>query len=300
MINQEFLNIIENTDRTPIFVDLNNLFYRYYYTFSPDKFRTTTDLYSGHLFGLCQTLITLDKLKYEVFLCEDSKCTWRKKINESYKANRKDKTLDFWVDYNVTHDLISNLNHTHCLKSRGFEADDVMYSAAKHCSNLGKDCLIFTTDKDLLQAIDEHINVVHKVSLVEFDIISDKSTYYTSKFPVPPNKLPLYRAFKGDSSDNISPVIKRFPKELMLSIIDYVYENNNLKGFKIVKKSYKHWIDDLVVNWDKLMDNYKLMKLDIIPIELVPKSKCNSHLYVCKRYELFNFMNYCSTLMHNI
>ena len=82
MINSDFYNIIMKKERTPIFVDINNLLYRSYYVFSPDKFKSKQGLPNGHLFGLCQNLRTMDKLGYEIFLCEDSPCNWRKELNE--------------------------------------------------------------------------------------------------------------------------------------------------------------------------------------------------------------------------
>lgn len=56
MIDNSFYEIIKNTDRKPIFVDLNNLLYRNFYVFSPDKFKTRQGIPNGHLFGICQNL----------------------------------------------------------------------------------------------------------------------------------------------------------------------------------------------------------------------------------------------------
>jgi 5'-3' exonuclease len=298
-MNKEFESIIKGTNRTPVFVDLNNILYRYFYTFGPDKFKSRSGVYNGHLFGLCQILRTLDKLNYEVFLCEDSSCTWRKQLNENYKSNRnlKENNTEFWKDYPIIRDLISNLEHTHSLRSEGYEADDLMFTGAKLCSMLNINSYIFSTDKDLLQALDTHIKILHKVTLTENEEIDENSDYYTSKFPVAPKKLPLYRAFKGDPSDNIEAPIKRFPKDLILSIIDYLCDNNGvIAGYVPEKISHIKWIKQLCDNWDKYISNYKLMKLNIIDFEVLEKSKRGSYIKVCQDYDLFQFLKYCSEL----
>ena len=287
-------DILKNTDRTPIFCDLNNLLYRAFYVFTPDRFKTKQGIPNGHLFGLCQNIKTMNNLNYEIFLCEDSHSVFRKNINEDYKSNREpsENNTQFWKEYSKIHDLISNLPHANCIKSEGYEADDVMYTAAKMCSSLGKKCFIFTTDKDLLQALDENITIVHKVTMKENEEVRYKSDEYYDKFPVEPDKLPLYRAFKGDGSDNIEPLVKRLPKDLIIDLVDYLYDNHKLAGFECSKKSHEKWLKEVINNWDRFLSNYRIMRLKPIDIELVEKSNQNSYIQICNEYELNSFLSY--------
>lgn len=297
---EELLTILQNTKRKPIFVDLNNILYRSYYVFSPDKFKSKQGIPNGHLFGLCQNIRTMDKLEYEIFLCEDSPCSFRKNLNEDYKANRNpsEKGIEFWKDYPKIKDLVSDLEHVHNLYAEGYEADDVMYSAAKLCSSLNKECYIFTMDKDLLQALDKNITIVHKVTLKENEEIKYESQEYYDKFPVTSSKLPLYRAFKGDSSDNLEPPVKRLPKDLIIDLVDYLSEHSKLEGYKIKKKSHEKWIKQLIENWSSFISNYKVMKLNQIDISIRPKSDKGSYMLVCDAYDLFQFKYY--VYQHNI
>lgn len=291
----EFTKIIKNTERKPIFVDVNNLLYRNYYVFSPDKFKSKQGLPNGHLFGFCQNLRTMDKLNYEIFLCEDSVCDWRAELNEDYKSNRE--SLGFWKDYPKIRDLISNLDHAHSLQSTHFEADDIMYSAAKICSQLGKDCYIFTMDKDLLQALDEHITIVRKVTLKENEEIRYNSEEYNNLFPVEPSKLSIYRAFKGDSSDNLDTPVKRLPKDLILSLVDYLYSNNGtLNGFKVSKKSHEKWLKEITKNWSKVINNYRAMNLVPVDFNVLTKSPKDSYIKICNDYDLFQFLKYINEI----
>ena len=241
-----------------------------YYVFSPDKFKTKQGLPNGHLFGLCQNIRTMDKLGYEIFLCEDSKCEWRRELNEDYKANRQPSEggTEFWKDYPKIRDLISNMSHAHSLASSGFEADDIMYSAAKICSRNNIKCKVFTMDKDLLQALDENIDIVHKVTLKENEEIKYDSPEYWEKFPVKPELLPYFRAFKGDSSDNLIAPVKRFPKDLAIELSQYLKDNGSLKDYNITNVLYHNNCRCAIqnkaitaLNFDKTLCSIKNMSL---------------------------------------
>lgn len=293
-MNNDFLNIIKNTDRKPIFCDLNNLLYRASFVFPPEKFKSSQGLPSGHLFGLCQNIRTMDKLGYEIFLCEDSNCEWRQQLNEEYKSQRESK--QFWKDFDKIRDLLSDLPHAHTLYSEGYEADDVMYSAAKICSQNNIDCYVFTTDKDLLQSLDEHVTIVHKVTLKENEEIKYGSPEYTEKFPIEPNKLVIYRAFKGDSSDNLEAPVKRLPKDLILDLVDYLYLEGSLAGYTVKKKSHEKWVKELANNWQQYLTNYRMMRLNIIDFEMPEKSPKGAYLKVCYDYDLFQFSKYINEI----
>ena len=295
----DFLNLVSNSGRTPIFIDLNNLLFRYYYVFSPDRFKTPQGLPNGHLFGLCQTLKTLDRLGYISFICEDSNSSFRHKLNENYKANR-DGNVSFYKDFERIRCLISDLPNTYTLVANGYEADDVMYSAAKLCSKNNIQSLVFTMDKDLLQVLDKNTSVVHKVSLSEMEVICYNSNEYNDLFPVEPVKLPIYRAFKGDKSDNLEIPVKRLPKDLMLDLIDYLYENNSLSGYSIKKESHKKWIKQLIDNWNEFLNNYKIMKLSPIEFNVLDKFPSGSYINVCKEYNLLQFKDYIENIKKEV
>ena len=293
-MNEDFIHIVKNTDRIPIFVDLNNLLYRAYYVFTPDRFKSKQGLPNGHLFGLCQNIRTMDKLGYEIFLCEDSPCNWRKELNEDYKATREPSengTL-FWKDYPKIRDLISDLPHVHSIYANNAEADDLMYSGAKICSKLGIKCMIFSADKDLMQALDDNIKIVHKVTLSGNEEVIYPSEEYNEKFPVSPEKLPIYRAFKGDASDNLNSPVKILPKDFILDLVDYLDTNGNLSNYKVKKESHKKWLKQLVDNWNSFLNNYKVMKLKVIDFEFRHKSPKGSYIEICKNYDLFQFLKY--------
>lgn len=293
----QFNQIISNGKHN-VFVDISWVMYRSYYVFSPDKFKTSQGIPNGHLFGLVQLLKTLIKLDCNIFLCEEGKYNFRKTLSEGYKANRQpsENQTEFWKDYPKIHSLISDLDNVYCLYNENYESDDLLFSAAKICSNNGIKCLIHTADKDLYQALDENISILKKVTLHSSEIIDKDSDEYKDKFPVEPEKLPYYRAFKGDPSDNLEQPVKRLPKDLILDLVDYLYEHNTLKGYIPKKKFHTKWMLQLVENWNDYLTNYKLMKLNIIPFLIVQKNKKGSYKEVCDYYELNQFKDFVDKL----
>lgn len=296
----QFEKIIKN-GKTNVFVDISWVMYRSYYVFSPDKFKTSQGIPNGHLFGLVQLLRTLVKLDCNIFLCEEGKYNFRKSLSEDYKANRQpsENQTEFWKDYPKIHKLISDLDDVYCLYNENYESDDILFSAAKICSMNGIKALIHTVDKDLYQALDENISILKKVTLHSSEILDKDSDEYKEKFPVEPNKLPYYRAFKGDPSDNLEQPVKRLPKDLTLDLVDYLYKNNSLKGYIPKKKSHEKWIKQLIENWDSYISNYKLMKLNIVQFLIVQKNIKGSYEEVCDYYELNQFKDFVKKLHSN-
>ena len=87
-------------------------------------------------------------------------------------------------------------------KQAGFEADDLMASAALAEVARGGSCLLFTTDKDSYQLVSESITVLSaKRGSRELDRIGPHEV--VERFGVLPEQVPCFKALAGDSSDKI-------------------------------------------------------------------------------------------------
>lgn len=292
-------NILDKSDKIPIFIDLSNILYRSMFVFKPDRFKAPNGEPNGHLFGLCQLLRTCNKKGYIIFLCADSKCEWRQNLNENYKSNRDSsiRTVDFYQQYDIINGLLSDLPDSYFLYYEDTEADDIMFTCSKICSDMKRENLILSSDKDVLQALDEYTTIVHKVMLNENEEIKYKSEEYNKLFPVEPSKLPYYRALKGDKSDNLKPIVERLPKDLILDLVEWLSINHEpLKNYEIKKESHKKWIDKLQNNWEQFGINYCLMRLS--PVDFRIKYKANPGTYekLCEEYGLYQYWSYINSL----
>lgn len=114
---------------------------------------------------------------------------------------------------------------------QGWEADDVIGTVGRICSNNAWQCVIVTGDRDSLQLIDEHVHV----KLVISKPGQTNTTLYTpevfrEEYGFEPKKLIDLKALMGDSSDNIPGVAGVGPKtakELLAKFgsLDGIYAN---------------------------------------------------------------------------
>lgn len=181
-----------------------------------------------------------------------------------------------------------------------------MFSASKICTKNKIPCYILSTDKDLCQALSEYTTIAHKfIAAGPQEIVTSSCEYYKKNFGVtPPIFLPLYRAFKGDASDNLEAPVKRFPKDLIQEFIEecrvnFPDGNINLAEMilkhNITKKSHEKWLSELKDKntFTKLFNNFKVMRLVEIPVHEEDKALVdNAFNIITERYELWSFRKF--------
>lgn len=89
----------------------------------------------------------------------------------------------------------------------GWEADDILGTVGRCCTEQGWDCVIVTGDRDSLQLVDEHVSVKLIISRPG----NTTATLYTpavfrEEYGFAPARLIDLKALMGDSSDNIPGV----------------------------------------------------------------------------------------------
>lgn len=132
--------------------------------------------------------------------------TFRHLKYEGYKANRHGMPEELAQQMPVMKDVLRAMNIP-IYECQGWEADDVIGTAAKVCSQQGWECVIVTGDRDSLQLIDENVHV----KLVISKPGQTTATLYTEElfreeYGFEPKKLIDLKALMGDSSDNIPGV----------------------------------------------------------------------------------------------
>ena len=197
--------------------------------------------YTNAIFGF---LNILDRMRQEEQ--PDALCvafdlhgpTFRHEKYDQYKATRHGMPEELAQQMPVMKDVLRAMNIP-IYACQGWEADDVIGTVAKRCSEGGWDCVVVTGDRDSLQLVDEHVTV----KLVATKGGQTSSTNYTpavfrEEYGFEPIRLIDLKALMGDSSDNIPGVAGVGPKtatELLLKYgdLDGVYANltpQNMKG----------------------------------------------------------------------
>lgn len=184
-----------------VLIDGNALLYRSYYAI---RFLTNSDGFpTNAIYGF---IMTLKKLMDQ----QDPDClgivfdtkgpTERHKIYAEYKAHRKPMPEDLIVQIPPLKKVIKAMNIPTFEKS-GHEADDILGTFAHAASKEDIQTVIVTTDKDLLQMVDQNTSVYNLTKDITLDEKGVKE-----HFGVFPSQIIDVLALWGDSSDNIPGV----------------------------------------------------------------------------------------------
>jgi DNA polymerase-1 len=134
--------------------------------------------------------------EYMAAIFESGK-TFREEEYAEYKANRTEMPPDLGEQIPYIRRLLEAMRIP-VLQYAGFEADDVIGAMARRASE-DFDVVIVSSDKDMLQLVDER---VHMFNPVKEDVWYDPAA--TEEFMgVKPNQVADLLALKGDSIDNI-------------------------------------------------------------------------------------------------
>src|ERR1700691_3491629 len=161
--------------------------------------RTTTGLSTEAVYifhNMVRKLRTSYSPEYIAAIFESGK-TFREEAYAGYKANRTEMPPDLGEQIPYIRRLLEAMRIP-VLQYAGFEADDVIGAMARRAS-VDFDVVIVSSDKDMLQLVDER---VHMYNPVKEDVWYDAAT--TEEFMgVKPSQVADLLALKGDSIDNI-------------------------------------------------------------------------------------------------
>lgn len=154
----------------------------------------------GAVYGFLSMLLKLldnEKLQYIAVAFDSGKKSFRHEDYAEYKANRPPPPDDLIPQFPMLREL-TEIFHIPVVEAPGYEADDLIATYTKLARSQGMDVHIISSDKDLMQLIDDH---VHLVDPIKNKIIGEAEVI--EKFGVPPKQLRDVLALMGDSSDNI-------------------------------------------------------------------------------------------------
>ncbi|MHC4958303.1 MAG: DNA polymerase I [Planctomycetota bacterium] len=139
-----------------------------------------------------------------------SRETFRKELYPEYKATREKAPRELKHQYAWMREITEALGIP-ILEQEGFEADDLIGSAAKAATRRGFKVVIVSGDKDMLQLINDAVAVLDMAKrggpvMIDADGVAEK-------FGVPPQRVTDLFGLMGDSSDNVPGVPGIGPKK---------------------------------------------------------------------------------------
>ncbi|MCP4003573.1 MAG: DNA polymerase I [bacterium] len=124
----------------------------------------------------------------------------RKEMYADYKATRESTPEDLLAQFANIRRLV-DAHRIAAFEFEGEEADDVIATLVHHARKEKLDVEIVSTDKDLMQLVDERVTLVDTMREKRFG-----PAEVEARFGVPPEKMLDLRSLVGDSSDNIPGV----------------------------------------------------------------------------------------------
>jgi len=128
--------------------------------------------------------------------------TFRHKASSAYKANRKGMPEELAQQLPLIKDILRFMG-IKIIECEGYEADDVLGTISKKCTDSGNECVILTGDRDSLQLINSSVTV--RLAATKETKVYNPQTFEEEYGFEPINLIDL-KALMGDSSDNISGV----------------------------------------------------------------------------------------------
>jgi DNA polymerase I len=188
-------------------IDGHALAYRMYFALtaggSSQRWQTSTGEPTAGIYGFARELLRILEQEKPDYLAVafDTGKTFRDAIFPEYKATRAKMPEDLRPQIERIRQLVDTFNIPR-LEMEGFEADDVLGSAAGWAAKQGLGVKIITGDRDLLQLVNERTIVY---------LAGDDQNYITpedvlGKLHVRPEQVVDYKALVGDKSDNIPGV----------------------------------------------------------------------------------------------
>ena len=212
-------------------LDGNSVINRAYFGVKP---LTTRDgLYTHAIYGFLNILEKMEKEEQPDAVCVAFDLhgpTFRHLKYDGYKATRHGMPEELAMQMPVMKDVLRAMNIP-IYECQGWEADDIIGTVGKICSNNGWECVVVTGDRDSLQLIDENVHI----KLVISRMGQTTATLYTEEkfreeYGFEPKRLIDLKSLMGDSSDNI-PGVKGIGEKTAKNLIqkfgtlDEVYAN---------------------------------------------------------------------------
>ena len=202
-----------------LILDGNSVINRAYFGVKP---LTNRDgLYTHAIYGFLNILERMEREEQPDAVCVAFDLhgpTFRHKQYDGYKATRHGMPEELAQQMPVMKQVLTAMNIP-IYACQGWEADDVIGTVGRICSNNGWECVVVTGDRDSLQLIDENVHV----KLVISKPGQTTATLYTEEkfreeYGFEPKKLIDLKALMGDSSDNI-PGVKGIGEKTALNLL---------------------------------------------------------------------------------
>ncbi len=166
-------------------------------------------LHTNAVYGFLNILFKLldeEKPQYLAVAFDLKAPTFRHNMYDAYKGTRKPMPAELHEQVPLMKEILGAMG-VPILTKEGYEADDVLGTAAKEAQADGYEVTIVSGDRDLLQLSDSHIKIsIPKTSRGTTEVHNYYPDDVVREYQVTPTQFIDVKALMGDTSDNIPGV----------------------------------------------------------------------------------------------
>lgn len=250
-----------------IFIDISNLYAR---GFSVTNWMTSdlddgTSIITGGIFTSVKMIQRIEKQFLssmgEIFFVFDnvhSGDNRRKLIDPDYKKNRKKKYDSYYRGLDILHHLLLNYKDNYVtIKRPGSEADDLISPLVREYDS--DNILLVSNDMDWFRSIGENVHVA-KYENKDYVIYDQEKFFDKFGFYPTPERVCLYKAFRGDGSDDIPKGVPGIREASLVKLVtNYNSLNNIFKDLHTLEFLGETWKAKIEENKTRLRMNMKLV-----------------------------------------
>ncbi len=221
-------------DSKVLLVDGNSLLYRAFFALPPLSSNGVPVNAVHGFFSMLFKAISENKPSSVFVMMDEASPTFRHEEYTEYKADRPPAPDDLRPQFGLMRELLSAMEIP-VISQPGFEADDLLGSAAQIANNNNIPAIILTGDRDALQLVSDKTQVlITKKGISESLLLDPKGV--KDNYGVNPSQITDLKGLMGDKSDNIPGVPGVGEKTALKLIGEYdnlenVLENaHNIKG----------------------------------------------------------------------
>lgn len=264
---------VSDLQNTLMLVDALNLAFRWKHSgaveFKDDYIKTVDSLRKSY------------KARWVVIACDKGSSSYRKKVYDLYKQNRKDKFSEqtpeeqakfelFFEEFTRTLDEIVAQGRYPLLRFQGVEADDIAAYIVKNQK------LWPEVENYVLVSSDKDWDLLIKPNVMRFSYVTRKEVSWdtwSDHYDCEPDDYISIKCLQGDSGDNVPGVPGIGPKKAQQLVKEWGSAYDIIANLPIQSK-YKYIQNLNEFGADNLMRNYQLMDLLEFCEEAIGEENC--------------------------
>jgi len=283
-----------------ILVDGNSLMYRAYYgtAVTGNLMKNSKGLYTNAIYSFIKMLDNLICQEYDEILVafDAGKQTFRHEIVESYKDGRTPTPNEMLVQIPHIKEYLNIMNIKQ-YQLPLYEADDIIGTMADKAILEGYHVDIYSSDKDLLQLVNENTTVhLNKKGMTELDDYTPERVF--ERYGLTFEQMIDLKALMGDPSDNLKGLPGVGEKTAIKLLQEYgslenlILNKDSIKG-KLGEKIKEHYEDALICQKMCTINRNS-------PIEISLDDCKRKEPDLEKLNEFFHYLEFFSMLKKNI